>query len=200
MLTDRAMHIHIPRTGGTTIRHFMPSLPGITVIASGAHLSYSHMASHCHRRGMAVPPAFVFIRNPWSWYVSQWVWLSRLGQKGQAGRSFRQFMYAVMEHRRKGNDFLNLTTLTQAWAYLEAEKAQYVGRFEGFRTETIRILRAIMPEMSEEQLGLFVAGAGTQRQTKQHYGDWREHYTFDLQRWVWEEDAALIERYGYSFG
>jgi hypothetical protein len=129
--------------------------------------------------------------------------MSHIGTKGMRGVTFRQFMYAVMESRRKQSDFLNLTTMTQSWTYLEADRAQYVGRFEDLLNETVRILQAIMPDVTRVEIMHGFAKAGVRRRAPRPngkpYGDWRQYYALDLRRWVASNDKGLIERYGYTF-
>lgn len=195
MLTDLFIHIHLPRTGGSTLRTFIGEIPGVSVIDDRAHLSYSEMAQQCQH----IPPAFVFIRNPWDWYVSQWCWVCQVNKQGFHG-DFREFMKIVKEN---SIDNWNFKPLSYAWEYLGATNAQYIGRFENLHDETVRILLSIIPSLiTEEQIRSGIAKAGKVKQGldadgKPHAPYW-EYYDGETRYWVARWDAKLIKRFGYA--
>lgn len=199
MLCKSVMHVHVPRTGGSTIRAFLPSIGG-GIVVSDPHLPYSNMAARCKEP----PPSFALIRNPWSWYVSQWCWIQHIGQGGFKGSPFVDFMQYVMENTASEPvDLLNFTSLTNAWKYLEADKVDYIGHFENFRGELGRILMAILPNLAEDTFLNLLAKAGRRRQAPRPdgkaHGDYRQYYNGEIREWVEKADADLLRRFGYDF-
>jgi hypothetical protein len=213
MIWSRLMHVHVTSTAGRAFIRVMEHVEKLGVERLWAHrhdmhLSYRQLAQWCHGRKLPVPPAVAFIRNPWDWYVRMWSWM-RVAYYRQYAGSFGAYMRIV--YRKTSGDYV-FDPLTQFWNNAEAYGCEYVGHYEDFRGEMIRILTTIMPDVvTAEQVGGFVDEVGvvtpqwepTVRGTP--VSQWKplrpyqEHHTEVTKRWVAEMDAGLIERFGYKF-
>jgi hypothetical protein len=190
------MHIHVPRTGGGTFRALVDKISGIRYIDADAHLPYSHMVVQCGKAGRPLPPAIGFIRNPWDWYVSRWRQL-RGDRKIQL--SFSEFM----EKAKAGCDESSFRTYTALCDYYGIECAQYIGRFEQYEDAVVCILLAVVPDLvTEKWLRASLAEVGRHKHYREPQGGaypYQEYYVSEMVEWVVGNDAALIERYGYTF-
>jgi len=147
------------------------------------------------------PPAVVFIRNPWDWYVSQWLRNLQISYEGFAD-SFVQHMTIIRENRVPN---WNFKTLTFAWEWLQADNARYIGRFESVEDDMIRSILAVASDLVTsrelhtiiEKLGKSRLAPGPKGQDRKPY--W-EYYDERLISWVAEWDKNLIARFGYQYG
>jgi len=199
MMTERLIHIHVPRTGGTTLRHLIQSVPNINVVADPAHWPYRKMVQS-FPVGVEIPPAIAFIRNPWDWYASLWRWNRNIAYLGFTG-SFEDFMEIV--YRECFGDW-NFGTLTNACKYLEFDQAQHVGRFEFLRDDIVRIFQIIIPDLVDEQwVRRQIARLGAVKKSEFPNGielkSYKEYYTGWMRNMVAEWDRELIEKFGYEF-
>jgi len=196
MITDRLLYIHLDRTGGHLFRAVLESIDGLDIIDDWWHLSLAEMRGRCEQRGMAIPPAVVFIRNPWSWYVSMWGWCRAARASGFNG-SFADYMNI---QATKTIDSPNFQSLSSHWNYYGASGATYIARFEQLHDEVVAIFDKFMPDLidvdSSRRLveSMPVIGASIAS-----VGDWRQYYDAQLKGWVANEDGTLIERFGYEF-
>lgn len=199
MITDRLIHIHVPRTAGTMFRALLDSMPGLVIHNSVAHLPYWLMASHFTGE---VPPAVAFIRNPWEWYVSQWCWVAEIGQRGFQG-DFLAFMAKVRHNVEHDIMHPNFRRLSFWWMQLQAGRADYVGRFENLHEEIVAVLLATCGDLVDEgwirgelsDIGIWRPG----RVDGKPHGPYQEYYTDEIRSWVAEWDEELIKRFGYTF-
>lgn len=203
MLAREIMRVGLGRAGGGMQHNLLLSVPGLRIINPKAHGIYDDYVKECRDLGVPVPPAFVFIRNPWQWYVSQWCWMRHVQRSDFLFKgSFRQ----AMEITRRDPSFWYLRTLTWSWFWHGADKVQYVGRFENLEDETVRILMAIIPDLTTERKIRTHVWADLEGRVRCPGGefedgslDYRKYYDAELKRWVAEWDAELIERFHYEF-
>lgn len=187
------------------LRTFLPAMPGSELVVREAHLPYSVMVK---RAGFA-PPAFVFIRNPWSYLVSQWSWISHIGQAGMKDVPFETYFNRVRRNVDMGypgdpGSALNFGPISWAWRHLEADKAQYIGRFENLREDIVKILCEIMGTNEiEGWIRDRIKRAGYPRRAPtpsgKLSGDYRKYYSPEMAAQVAGWDSALIERFGYGY-
>ena len=205
MITDRLLHIHIYRTGGLFVREVLRSIPGLKIYNEQLHMTYDQMVAKCEGYMDYVPPAIVFVRNPYSWYVSMWGriwWDPGVPFVG----TFKEYMEGIGEI-----DDENFVRFSDHWQAMGADKAQHIGKFNGGNFKVI-LYQAMYAEMKplldywvlgETLLGLM------NRQPRFHPAreypsgnrirDWRQYHDKDTKRWVEEWDGELIERFGYGF-
>lgn len=195
MLTDRFIHVHIPRTGGTTLRwSIFPAIKGLEILDDAEHLSYSMMVRRCQDLGYPIPPAFAVVRNPWDWYVSQWRWLQQIGEPIGLGNGFSEYMRIVASHSKPNWNFRSLSC---AWEYLGVDRTQYIGRFESLHRDIPLILHEIMPDLIDQEVIRTTLSKVKKRQTEhEHYS---EYYDDEMRDWVAGWDTELIRRFRYEF-
>lgn len=197
MLTSRFAHVHFPRTGGSTLEAFLGDIPGAEAIDSTPHMPYGDMCLLCISRGHAIPPAFVFIRHPCAWYVSHWCWATHTDDYRIGGASFAEFMETI----RLGSVIFR--PYTSMWWRQGGDHCQYIGRFENYQVEVVRILRAIIPDLlTESAIRARIQAAGYARRVArpdgQFAGDWRQYYNSDWLAQVVKWDGGLMKRFGYK--
>lgn len=196
MLTNFLMHVHFPRTGGTSLQEMAGKIPGIVRYGDTKHRRYDEYVVMCKEMGMAVPPSFTFARNPWKWYVSQWLY------QNPGSRTAEDFLEWMTEVAKCPEDSLDRWTLTNcapatyAWNYLGCDKVDYIGRFEDYENEVARILLTILPEGLVDREWILAKLRHRRRSPP-----WRveECYSVNVKNEVARWDAGLIERFGYVF-
>jgi len=197
LVTDRLIFIHVYRTGGYLVRSVLRQIPGLRIIHDHLHLSYERMAGIAHDVLGYIPPALVFHRNPFSWYVSMWgiVWQNpRIGFTG----SFREYMEGIGVI-----DDPNFVTFTQNWTELGADRAKYIERFEAL-PGALEYPLCLLTHIDLLQLLPILHGEPRfhpalewpSRQRTKHYS---HYYDKDTKHMVEDWDGELIERLGYGF-
>ena len=202
MITDRLLHIHVPRTGGDVLRYVLQNTDGLQIFSGDEkHLTYQQM-----RGRIDDPlPIITFIRSPWEYYLSQWGWLSAARAAGFPA-PFRR--YLDMIQAKSATHGLH-TTLTRNWDLMGCNEADYIGRFERLRSEIVRILNEIIPDLiTPQETGALLSRAPLfTPDTLPGWGPlakgpspYRSYYDSDLKKRVKRWDGELIERFGYMFG
>jgi len=196
MITNRFIHVHVPRTGGSLVRMIARKLArdyeSLEILDEAAHQSYVSMQERCQALGLSPPPAFVFVRDPWFWYISQWQWLCHLEV---FDASFKEYMEIVGSGRSAS---WNFRTLTYAWEYLGAGEVATVGRFENLVDDIKTYFRELVPEVSMEVLASTILECGYPRRTPSEHEPWTELYDVESMSWVTAWDAGLVERFHYE--
>jgi len=196
MITNKFIHVHVPRTGGSLARHVIQRLvwacESLVMLDGRAHQPYVSMQERCQILELSPPPAFVFIRNPWSWYVSMWRWLC---YTGDCNVSFEKYMEIVDSGRSAD---WNFRTLTYAWEYLEAGEVATVGRFENLIDDLETYLREFVPEVPMVELTEVILKCGYPKRTPGPRKPWTELYDVESINRVAAWDAGLVERFHYK--
>lgn len=201
MITDRLLHAHVFRTGGFLFRGVLKKVPGLHIIKDTLHPSVDVMNRICQENSLPPPPIVAFVRNPWEWYVSQWCWVGQVLPGYQC--SFRSYMEAI---REASTIDANITTMTHHYySYIQAHRANYVGRFENLREDIIRILAEIMPDLVSRESLIEIMNSEpnyhpsivwTTGKRMVHYS---RYYGPQMKYWVEKWDAGLIAQFGYQF-
>ena len=192
MISDRIVHIGMGSTGESIIRNAFHKYFSITgklcFVDTKAHQSL------VFARTLSDAPSFTFIRNPWDWRISYWK--TELLTHRWAN-TFRSWFYELDK---------NVSSLTKQWHYFADPGIDYVGKFETFAEDLIRILPEIIPEIVTgneikswfPKIYMHAAGyypwiSGVEQWMRD------ELFDCDMIDQVYKEDAELIERFGYSF-
>ena len=198
MLTDRVMSIAVGRTGFAMIADVLRAIPGLEIIDDGPHQSYGVMEAKCITRGIPVPPAMAFVRNPWEWQISHWCWVN------QHGPCFRGTFPEYIAKVQADPTNFNFRSLAHSWALHGADNAQYIGRYENLYDDVVRFLLEVIPDLTTEvQIRASIAaskwpGQGVFTDGRTH-GDYRQYYDDETRRIVAELESTLIGRFGYEF-
>jgi len=203
MLTNRIMKIGLGRSAGAMHMNLIRSIPGMRMVDDRDHAVYDDHVIQCRERGIPVPPSFVFVRNPWQWYVSQWCWIRHVQREDFP---FQGTFREAMELTKKDPSFWYLRSLTWSWRYHQAYKADYVGHMERLEEDTVRIFLAIIPDLvTEQQIRDNVRSDWAGRvccpngEYEDRFLDYRKYYDDELRGWVAKWDAELIEEFQYEF-
>lgn len=179
----------MPRTAGSTFRGKVVPHLDIVVLDKKAHKSYTYYAEKCEGNP---PPAFAFIRNPWEWYVSMWGRVNKIRKAGWESGTFKEYMECI---KNGCINHWNFNTLTNAWNTVEADKADYIGRYEMLYYDLPQILYDIL----NVDKGEIQAILSVHRSRKTNHQPYQCYYDPMMRRWVEEWDSELIDRFGYTF-
>ena len=204
MLTERFIYLHLPRTGGTTLRTLFRDIPDNHIYSGIAHVPHQRFVEICRREKIAVPPAFIFVRNPWAWYVSFWDWATSEGDKGRGDMTFSQYMtrtrFSVLQKTTGHKGYLLYSAMDDYWEYLQGDRTQLVGRFEDYENEVVRILVTLANDkVNEAWIRATLARVGRRRPSRKTAGPYQEYYTKETRQWVARWATNIIERFGYEF-
>lgn len=78
--TDKFVFLHLPKSGGTTIMHYLPRLLDMNIKDESLKMGVKGIDVKYHQPVIFLAedlrhlPRFGFIRNPWAWYVSYGTW------------------------------------------------------------------------------------------------------------------------------
>jgi len=212
MLTTRIMHIHVPRTGGTTLQYMplkgspvgykgpwpyegMPPTKGFRRNSAKytfpGHWPYDILADVCRQAGHKVPPAFTIRRNPFDWHVSRWCWIRVNGYK----ISLEEYLMRVQSGKHSPLN-MSWARLGDIWDFLGCDRVQYIGRYELFEADVARILTFIMPDLVTPR---WIRGGLAQRKRKTKHNYYRRYYTNRTQELVEKMDEDFLKRFRYEF-
>jgi len=181
-------------------------MPGIELISRRAHqpldkeILYYMIA--CPNK--PIPLSFCLVRNPFEWNVSVWRWVRAKNRRWFCG-SFSDFI--ELQRHSVAHDLPDMNTagLTSIWRFLGAGNCDYVGRFENYENEVVRILGIIAPNIFlERDVRAAVRGVGKVNHIPNDPNGnprkpWRGYYTSKLRKTVEQMEAPLLERFGYTF-
>ena len=192
MITNRFIHVHLPRTAGNTLRHIARQLRDydVVILDDVSHRPLPEMQARCAELGIAVPPAVAFVREPWRWYPSQWRWL-RYTQHADFTGDFAAYMTIV--RRRCFSDW-NWFSFTGCYNLLGAANADYTGTVCTFEDDVHAICARYAPAVPAPAIQQAIREAGVVNASPHDLAcTWRRE---DV-AWVQGEDAAILEKCGY---
>lgn len=202
LATDRFLLVSAGRTGTGALDHWLQEVPGLRIISRFAHERRDVMAAKCIAAGLAVPPAWTIIRNPWAYYLDKWAWEQDKGPCFQG--TLEEMLQRTREQPTVEGPFYSLT---QIWNILGCDDCEHIGRFENYDEDVVRILRALVPDLlTEEEIRYRITqnrGNGASYLpdgSVQWLSGYREWYSDRAYAWVRELDGELIERFGYVDG
>ena len=192
MITNRFIHVHLPRTAGTTFGIVARRLQahGLVIFDDAAHRPLSERQARCAELGITIPPAVTFVRDPWCWYPSQWRWL-RYTHHADFYGDFAAYMAIV--RRRCFSDW-NWFSFTGCHHLLGAENVDYTGTVCTFEQDVLAIYARYAPDIPRAALLHVLADVGIANASPHDLAcTWRREDA----AWVQVEDAAILEKYNY---
>lgn len=207
MLTTRFIHLHIPRSAGGTFRTLIYKLignqgvSGCPVVEWLAHQTWTWYEQKARKAGIAVPPTVVFVRNPYEWYVSLYLYIVKTEHYNGLDLEFVEWMEGLREGRF---EYHHLRTLTHMWTAYGGDRATHIGRFEHLERDMVRIVSELLKGIvvPERIPGIFRSLPRRQRAEHPLWNSpypYREFHTPQTRRWVEEWDAELLERFEYQW-
>lgn len=207
--------VHMPKTGGTWLRRVCEKLPeGYIDRIYPHHLGFSALTTE-----EAFKPTYIFVRNPWDWYVS--IYGHKHGnivhRRHEFAPPFEELdPFHQQEYRRFHGTFedsllfceppvqhgihpdtRSVSTLFENYSVRLDGRELRVLRFEdGVRSGLSQILRETYGEVPPDVEDLIQTHVPENVSERQPYAS---YYTSRLRDLVGARDAALIERFGYSF-
>lgn len=177
MITDKFIHIHIPKTAGQFVRGLIHQKRSHwKIFIEDSHISLGLAHEKLKKSGYSLDgiKSFAFTRNPWDYYVSRYFHRREMIKNGhvkenipleQIGDSVEDFH----EHMRQLNKFYekndcvrradNSRAGTRTYMYitvsewhekLTAPGVDFIGRFENVADDAARILHTVAPEVFNE--------------------------------------------------
>lgn len=204
MITDRFVFIHIPKTGGTTIRNLIASK--CKVFSNDIHLT---LRQSMEKTGKWLP-SFCFVRNPWDWYVSRFFYRRKILREGgrdgfinleltgDGKEGFHKHMTLLNNLYEKGKHVIDspcramrLLSIQDFYNHFTFPDVTYIGHFENFASDLAQILKTLAPDAKF----LFQT-----RLNESEHLPYQEYYSDEIIDMVDCWDAAYIEQFGYRFG
>jgi hypothetical protein len=191
MIGQDIVHVGIGDTGEGMIRSafqdHLISTGRLTLINGDAHMTLEFA------RTLSSAPSFTFVRNPWDWAIS--FYLHQLHTRDWRG-SFRDWFWF---RDSKGVSF------TDHFHKFTDPGVEYIGRFENYKQDFIRIVSAIIPHIvTEEELDSWFPSVYRQWCNRPWISGIEQHlrgelYDQKMIERVYKRDAEIIERFGYDF-
>lgn len=176
MVGQKFIHIHIPKTGGTSV---------------AVALGYPPKKTPDHRTALMLKKEikdwdsyykFVFVRNPWDWVISHFFAKNKNKLAGasfkEVKEAFHQYSYRVRGWDRQLSFFMD-----------EEEKStvDFIGRFENLETEFQYVCK---------QLGVEVQLPHINKTNHKHYREYYDQRGKDRVATYFKKD---IEALGYEY-
>lgn len=217
LVTREFVFVHIPRTGGSTIRAVLADHADPNAPIFPTHAAYDELPQRLRDR-----PAFCVVRNPWDWYVSWYHNGLRNGQRLSGlhpGHPKRQiwesafnagestFAEAItracngqLNHplasvaRKRDVDLYSAHVRTQAGPALKRGDLD-AGRFE----QLVPFLLDYISGVGALDNQLRHAFERTPPVNASEHGSYRDYYDDTLRDLIARKARWLIERYAYAF-
>lgn len=214
LISDDFVYLHMPKTGGGTIRNVLATVLPTGYVREGPH-PYVHPGWELIPESAAELPVFVHVRNPWDYYVSWYsfhsrrrktnppkLWRSAFGDEPDFPTFLERVCSGRLEHDRPqmvellrgGMDFY-----TARWTFLVGgldDRQLTVGRFERLFEDLEAFLCRVGAPIPDD----FIARAGDVPGVHvSSRGPYREYYDDRTRGIVERACAGLISRFGYRF-
>ncbi len=202
MVTDRFIYIGMPKTGSGPLDELLPSIEGLQIIRPiVGHRPYSFSVERCERAGWEVPPALVFVRNPWEWNVASFYFIREMNRKWFCG-TWEDFLEYQRYSRHWGLPDLGISGISAVWDYLEAGRATYFGKLENYEDDWVRILGELIPDLvTAEEVRMHVSQPHGRYLPPdgEKLRPYQEFYTPAQRDMVAKLEQDIIERFEYTF-
>jgi hypothetical protein len=181
----RAAFIHIPKTGGTSVR----------AMFDGLLFNVLHAPLSSYREALQTSPhidwerlfKFSFVRNPWGRWLSCFFHNSRPRTLQEPG----EYHDALAKFLGKSHLCPWGTTTPANLIGDGVDSLDFIGRFENINSDTLTVADKLgvdtmtVPHRGESTVGTV--------------DDWQPYYTNETREMVAELGAWEIERFGYGF-
>jgi hypothetical protein len=214
LLSDDFVYLHMPKTGGGTIRSVLETVLPKHYVRKGPH-------PHVHPGWRLIPadaadlPVFCHVRNPWDWYVSWYcyacprkrpnprkLWQSAFGDQPDFHTFVRRACTGKLEHDRPeiadalrgGMDFY-----TARWLDLVGgldDERLCVGRFERLFEDLEAFMRSADAPVPDDFIARATEVEGVHLGRR---GPYQDYYDDETRALVERSSSHFLERFGYRF-
>lgn len=186
---NKFIFIHIPKTGGTSVEHFLLNRESVShplsprekiEFSTGTQLMQHKKLNQFSIRHQKEYFCFCFVRNPWDKVVSDYIWIKK--HKRFGGLNFLDFVndpvgYSCFAgHGDEQVSFIN-------------ENINYIGRFENLQKdfdiicEKAKIDKGILPVLNQSA------------RSKNYRSMYNNQARYKIEEKFWKD----IDRFNYSF-
>ena len=223
MITNKFIHVHIPRTAGQFIRaRIKERQPLWKFLINFSHLTLkesNEKLAEVDKELVNKVPSFCVVRNPWDWYVSRFFFRQKEWRREEQApftdiENFSNDKKGFQEHMRMlehmiANDekpkkihkrgiprIWHRPTISIFYDDLTAPSVDYLIRFENLESELVAALSQIDPRAFEPRRLASQMKRKFNNSIHKHYRHYYDDYLRDM---VQEWDKEYIERFGYEF-
>jgi hypothetical protein len=191
IVTESFVFLHNLRTGGTFLRYVLRDNGVRFRKFDEKHTAWKQLDNDKDR----AKPVIIFVRNPWEWAVSLYSFEQQYipGQNAWACGTFEE---VVMGKTGAPTNMASHQEYFEHFTDGVPPNQLLVGRYEHLREDAERLFKqAKCPNFNKIQRAL-------RNRPKVHnslHAPYRDYYTPELRDYVRDQNARLIERFGYSF-
>ena len=216
MITDKFIHVHIPRTGGRSISEVLSKNGNFIVYNKVPFLTLdrSLVALEKSNPGLSVP-SFCIVRNPWDWYVS--AFMLTKGRKLSMKRikvdnkekhdkhikieDFHEFLNKLKEakssgKKARGAQWMKKACLSDYFNFMVSSGVDHIVKFENIATELPDLLFSFDIGMTKGKIANELSKASAKKSWHNHYST---YYTEETKQLVTDLDKDYIDQFGYTF-
>jgi hypothetical protein len=99
IVTEKAVYLHNPKTGGTWLQHILKPY------------TLEYIEHYVPNKPFDTPHVFTFVRNPWSWYVSLYLFLKNGSEHWNASKDFKPPIIQVLPEGSDFSEFIKWSTV-----------------------------------------------------------------------------------------
>ncbi|HLD32484.1 MAG TPA: hypothetical protein VJB10_02760 [Candidatus Peribacteraceae bacterium] len=199
VLLPRSIFFHVPKTGGMWVRSALRNagLPACEIANDLYRFSETWELRHsiCHADTRTIHShgrlTFAFVRNPLSWYQSQWSYQMRTGWAGKEplatdcrAENFQDFVRRCIKQLPG--------FLSQHYALYDVD---FVGKYERLEEDLVRALRMAGEDFDEHMLRT-TPPENLGSQSADMNG--KCEYTPELRAQLLASEREAVEKYGYG--
>lgn len=194
---ENVLFIHNPKTAGTSMREVLIKRPGATELFTtygSWHLTSRELMYKVHNKKFHEAWKFVFVRNPWEWFVSMYE-NSRVNQNRVhrlTHNGFAMFVHKIIEGR-----------------YFQQEKfiefVDFIGRYENLQEDWERVCEKLgrdnhLPHLNRSRQD---ASDGFFQRIRDYFKPpepyYRSYYNHSTKNKVLDYNRQIIERFNYTY-
>lgn len=195
--TDKYIFCHIPKTGGTSVKHILlDDKNDDDIHFDRGHAKMSTRLNHARKYNITDTFKFTFVRNPWDRVVSGYAYLSQGGANTRDAdffnkhiskySSFDDFVTNIESVINQGYFFGNMNHFTPMIDWLD-RPIDFVGKLESIDADFKYI---------KEKLNLTCNLVTKNKSKRKHY---KEYYTAKSRDIISDVYASDIEQFDYKY-